>query len=121
MRVRMQLTIVITLALAACGGSPPAPGNADTITGTERFGWDQPASDAAELASFRYAIYVDEARSEAADISCGSTQTSGRFACTARLPEMTAGTHSLQVAAFVIDAGTPRESARSTAVRVVKR
>jgi hypothetical protein len=110
------------LALCACGGSSGAPGsnNVEMITGAERFGWDQPAADAGELASFQYAIYVDNARAEAADVSCGSAATSGRFACTCQLPLLSAGSHTVQVAAFVTEAGTTRESARSEAVRVVK-
>jgi hypothetical protein len=34
---------------------------------------------------------------------------------------MPAGAHTLQIAAFVIDGGIIRESARSAAVRVMKR
>jgi hypothetical protein len=114
---------LLGLVVYACGGatgSPPGSGSAETITGAERFGWEQPANDAGELASFRYAIYVDETRTEAGDVSCGSASTIGRFACTCALPVMTSGSHSLQVAAFVIDAGTTRESTRSAAVRVIK-
>jgi hypothetical protein len=120
MTVRSSILALVCLACAACGGSPSSP-SADTITGGERFGWDQAAADAAEAASFRFAIYVDDARSEATDASCATSQASGRFACTAALPAMTTGAHSLQVAAFVLDAGVVRESARSAAVRVVKR
>ena len=105
--------------MSACGGSPPtSPGNGETITGNERFGWDQPAADAGELATFRYALYVNDARSEAADVSCDAAASGGRFPCTSRLPSLAAGTHTLQVAAFVIDGGVVRESARSAGVRV---
>ena len=111
-----------SLILAACGGSPPPPPDgSDTVTGDERFGWDQPAADAGELASFRYALYVDDVRSEAADVSCTPGQVSGRFTCTARLPALASGTHSLQVAAYVLDGDATRESTRSAIVRVVKR
>src|SRR6266511_8795 len=104
---------IASLVRAACGGSTPAPSGTETITGVERFGWDQPAADAGELASFRYALYVDDARSEAADVSCAPGQASGRFACTSSLPAISNGTHTLQIAAFVIDGGAVRESARS--------
>lgn len=110
---------------AACGGrSPASPDSGDVITGSERFGWDQPAADAGELATFRYAMYVDETRSEAADVMCDAASGSssgGRFACTARMPSMPNGAHTLQVAAFVTDAGVLRESPRSAGVRVFKR
>jgi hypothetical protein len=118
---RKRLIAVASFVFAACGGSPSPPSGAETITGTERFGWDQPAADAGELASFRYAFYVDDARLEAADVSCAPGPSSGRFACTSDLPTMSSGVHTLQVAAFVIDAGAIRESARSAAVRVIKR
>src|SRR5262249_9679570 len=98
-----------------------APRDGDAITGAERLGWDQAAADAGELASFRYALYVDDVRSEAAGVSCAPAQTAGRFACTSRLPSMPSGVHDVQVAAFVLDEGVIRESARSASVRVVKR
>ena len=119
--VFVTFATVVAFVLTACGGSPPAPANAETITGTERFGWDQPAADAGELATFRYAMYVDDVRSEAADVSCAPGASSGRFACTSNLPSMSGGAHTLQVAAFVLDAGVVRESMRSVAVRVMKR
>src|SRR4029079_7118626 len=108
-RVRRTLLTCALLAMAACGGSPGAPSDADVISGGDRFGGDHPAADAGELASFRYAIYVDEARSDAEDVSCATAASSGRFACTARLPAMSAGAHTVQVAAFVTDGGAVRE------------
>lgn len=119
---RQRLSLVMALGLAACGGShntSPSP-DAERITGLERFGWDQPAADAGELASFRYALYVDDARGDAIDVSCVAGASSGRFTCTCRLPALTGGAHTLQVAAFVLDGGVTRESARSSAVRIVK-
>src|SRR5436309_2849577 len=97
-----------SVVLATCGGPSGAPGsgNGEAITGAERFGWDQPAPDAGELATFDYAIYVDSSRAEAADVSCEAASTSGRFACTCSLPQMASGSHTLQIAAFVLDAGT---------------
>ena len=71
--------------LTACGSgnspepSPPGAGVGETITGRERIGWDQQASSPAELATFRYAIYVDGARSEIAEVSCSGERGSGRL------------------------------------------
>lgn len=113
--------VVVAMVVAACGKSPSSPTDTETITGSERFGWDQPAADAGELATFRYAIYVDDARSEASDVSCAASASNGRFACTSQLPSIPAGTHSLQVASFVVDGGAVRESARSASVRVTRR
>ena len=60
-----------------------------------------PAADTAELATFRYAIYVDGARSELADVTCGSTAGAGGFACSGRLPAMSVGTHTLELAVLL--------------------
>jgi glucose/arabinose dehydrogenase len=116
----------VGLALAvACGGndappSPePGPGGGETISGNERLGWNQSAADAVELATFRYAIYVDGARSEIADVSC-SAAASG-FACSGRLPAMAAGAHVLELATFVLSGSDPIESPRSSPLTVTLR
>jgi hypothetical protein len=117
------ILFLLCIAIAACGQSSPPPpfvtppGNTETIAGTERIGWDQRAADTVELATFRYAIYVDGARSELSDASCGNTASSAGFACTARLPRLSTGSHVLELASFVVDGGT-LESARSAALRV---
>ena len=97
--------------------SPPGTGGGETITGRERLGWDQPASSTAELATFRYAIYVDGVRSEVPDPACGATAGAGGFACSGRLPPMNAGGHTLELAAFY-ESGGIIESARSAPLRV---
>jgi hypothetical protein len=65
-------------------------------------------------------MYVDNNRTEAADVSCDATSAGGRFTCTCQLPQMASGSHTLQVATFVTEDGATRESARSDTVRVVK-
>jgi hypothetical protein len=122
MTVRALTLLTGALVLTACRSeSPSAPSGGETISGSERFGWDQPAADAAELATFRYAIYVDDARSEAAGVSCAAAAVSGRFSCSSSLPSMSNGNHTLSVASFVVDGGAVRESPRSAPVSVVKR
>ena len=121
MRARSCLLFALLL-LAACGGTPPPtpspPGDlGETITGRERLGWDQPAPDRAELATFRYALYVDGVRSEIAEIVCATTAGPAGFPCSGRLPPLTVGTHTLELAAF-IDAGGILESAKSPSLRV---
>jgi len=109
--------------MMSCGGSPPAPpsvgnpGGSQTINGTERIGWDQPAADAVELATIGYAIYVDGARTALADVTCASTPAGVGFPCTARLPAMSAGTHALELVS-IADSGAGPESARSPALQV---
>ena len=100
--------------------SPPVvatPPTVETVSGTERVGWDQPAADTVELATIGYAIYVDGARTTLAGVTCAATAASTGFPCTARLPSMSAGAHTLELASFVNDGGV-LESARSAALRV---
>jgi glucose/arabinose dehydrogenase len=123
MRALVFGALVTLLASAGCGRStpptpgPPGPGGGESITGRERIGWDQQASDAVELARFQYALYVDGARTVLAEVSCGATAAAPGFPCSGRLPALSAGAHSLELAAFVDDGGVV-ESARSSALRV---
>jgi glucose/arabinose dehydrogenase len=122
MAARFYLLPALVLA-AACGRtSPPTPSPptapGETITGRERLGWDQQASNGAELATFRYAIYVDGIRSELAEVLCGSAAGAAGFACSGRLPALTNGSHTLELAAFTLDAAGILESARSTPLQV---
>ncbi len=118
--------VLITLiVVAGCGGdttpptpTPPGPGAGESITGRERIGWDQLASTTEELATFRYAIYVDGTRNEVTETSCGQTATSAGFPCSGRLPAMSAGAHTLELATYVVDDGGVAESAKSSSLRV---
>ena len=118
------LLALAVLLLAACSKTAPAPPQmtpptgGETINGTERIGWTQSAADAVELSLVKYAIYVDGTRSELAGVSCDVNASSGGFACSARLPTLTAGAHTLELASFVSDGGI-LESARSAALRVM--
>jgi glucose/arabinose dehydrogenase len=122
MDVARRACVLLALLTIGCGRTPPptpspGPGTGETITGRERLGWDQPATSTAELATFRYAIYVDGARSEIADVNCGATAGAGGFACSGRLPAMSNGSHTLELAAF-FDAGGIVESPKSAPLRV---
>ena len=118
--VRVLTGLAALMALTACDDpqTPTTPPSTDErITGNERIGWDQPAANASELASFRYAIYVDGARSELSNVSCATTAGPSGFACSASLPSMFPGTHTLEIAAFVVD-GAVLESGKSASLRV---
>jgi len=121
--VRVLLIAIASSAVAACGGTAPQPpvvsppAANETINGTERIGWDQPAADAVELASIRYAIYVDGRRGEVTGADCVPSAGAARFSCSARLPPLPPGTHTLQLASFVVD-GAMLESARSGVLTV---
>ena len=111
------------LGAASCGGdsapppSTPDPGvSGERISGNERLGWSQSASSASELATFRYAAYVDGNRAELGGVSCGGS--SAPFACSASMPQMSPGSHSIELVSFVVDNGTTVESGRSAVLRV---
>jgi len=116
--------VVAILAAAACGdsrssGTPsPPPFSGETIRGTERLGWDQLAASQAELRTFSYAIYVDGTRSVMSDTTCGTPAAATGFACSGRLPSMTPGQHTLEIAAFITVDGVVTESPRSSPLRV---
>jgi glucose/arabinose dehydrogenase len=114
----------LALGLASCGGgSTPPPstsdpgGTGERISGNERLGWNQAASSANELATFRYVAYVDGTRVELADVSCGGL-AGGTASCNSRMPAMTPGAHGLELASFVVDGSTVIESGRSAVLRV---
>src|SRR2546428_11509589 len=113
---RVLWPVIAVGALFGCSKSPQppqqVPPSAERITGSERLGWTQQATDQVELAGFKYAIYVDGARSQLAGVSCPSTGSSAGFECSAPLPKMSAGSHTLNLAAY-IDSGTVLESERS--------
>ena len=112
---------IVTVACGADTPEPPVvtPGPPETVAGTERLGWTQRATDAAELSTFRYAAYVDGARAELTGVSCQplSPQTSSDFDCTAPLPPMSTGPHTLELATFIVD-GDLLESGRSAPLQV---
>jgi glucose/arabinose dehydrogenase len=128
----MAGVLVLSLCLAAmvaCDGQPPSPPppaptpqplpGAEQIIGNERIGWDQFAVTRGELAGLRYLAYVDGAAGvELQDVSCGAVPSPSGFACTARLPTLSPGPHSLVLSAFV-DNGTRIESPRSSPLGVV--
>ena len=70
-----------------------------------------------ELATFGYAIYVDGTRTVATGVACTPPAAATGFPCTAALPPLTSGAHSLQVASFVNDGGL-LESTLSAALQV---
>lgn len=121
---RLWIIVLCCLVATACDKKTPAPPVVDappaveTINGSERIGWEQPAADAVELATISYALYVDGARTLVAGVTCGSTRTAAGFSCTGPLPSMTPGAHAIELASFVNDGGV-HESARSAQLHVL--
>jgi glucose/arabinose dehydrogenase len=116
----LGLALVLSIACSKPTPAPPEvtpPSAGETINGTERIGWLQRAADATELSSVRYTLWVDGARSELTGASCDTTATADGFSCSARLPTLSAGAHTVELSSFIVD-GSVFESARSAALRV---
>ena len=97
---------------------PTPSGNGERISGSERLGWNQAASDAGELGTFRYAAYVDGTlASSSTDVSCGGA-SGGPFPAAAGCPTMAPGAHTIELVSFVVDNGNVIESGRSATLRV---
>jgi aldose sugar dehydrogenase len=104
------------LAVTACGRTPAPPPD-EPVAGTERLGWTQAAADAVELGTFRYIVYIDGQRFELAGASCARSQPQADFSCSAPIPRMSSGTHTLEIATFIVE-GTTFESSRSAPIQV---
>jgi glucose/arabinose dehydrogenase len=123
-RLGLACSIALLPAFSACGSSSPPPstsepppGGGERISGNERLGWNQSAESASELATLRYAAYIDtNNRVELTDVSCGAS--GGGFACNSRMPSMSSGSHSIELVSFVLDGDTVVESGRAAPLRV---
>jgi hypothetical protein len=118
---------LLAAATIACGKTAEAPPSVtaeptEHVAGTERFAWTQTAADSREVKTFRYAAYVDGIRVELMDVSCEppASPTSTTFECSAPLPALSAGTHVLEVAMFIVEGSAVRESPRSAPMKVLK-
>src|SRR5262245_1762402 len=125
MRRLLCVTIVSAMTLSACGGtdnpppsSPPPSGGGDTITGRERVAWTQTIGNPADIALYRYALYVDGTRRALEGETCAATSSAASFDCSAPLPSMTAGSHTLELVSFVTQGDTVYESPKSSGLRV---
>ena len=98
---------------------PPIPGGTgERISGNERLGWNQAATGAGELATFRYAAYVDGTRVELDRRVLRRPERRDALPCNSRMPAMSPGAHSIELASFVSTAAPSIESGRSAALRV---
>ncbi|MQA28712.1 MAG: hypothetical protein GEU82_02575 [Luteitalea sp.] len=120
---RTAIALLCLGASAACDNSDPAeppetPPASERITGNERFGWTQAAASTDELASIQYAAYVDGSRVELAGVGCDSSPQAAGFSCSAPLPPLAVGNHTLELASFVVVGTTVLEGPRSSPLRV---
>ena len=113
--------LVAALALA-CGGSssdsagPSQPGSGGTAGGP-KLAWDQSAPGADELRQYSYVLYVDGTAVPLSGAACGTLAAETlTAACTAPLPAMSAGQHTLEMATRITRDGVILESARSAPI-----
>lgn len=120
----LALILAACLSVAGCDKKQPetpdpgSPSNDTRVSPGDRLGWAQQAADAAEAASFQYALYVDGARTTLAGVACVAAAGGVGFDCSGVLPTLSAGAHTLELASFVVDGATVLESARSAPLRV---
>ncbi len=122
----LALIVVACMCVAGCDKKEPEapdpgtpPGGDVRVSPGDRLGWTQQAPDAAALASYQYALYVDGFRLTLAGASCAQAASGTAFDCSATLPTFSAGTHTLELATFIVDGGSTAESGRSAALRVI--
>jgi glucose/arabinose dehydrogenase len=123
---RFALTVLVCVCVAACDKKTPEtpdpgsgnPSGETRVAPGDRLGWSQQAADAIEVASFQFALYIDGVRTALSGVSCVATSSSSDFDCSASLPGMSNGTHTLELASFVVDGSTTVESGKSAPLRV---
>jgi glucose/arabinose dehydrogenase len=125
----MVRTLAVILAACICIAGcdkkmpeTPDPGDPSgevRVSPGDRLGWTQQAADTSELASFQFALYVDGSRTTLAGVSCVRAASGTAFDCSATLPTLSTGAHTLELASFVVDGSATIESARSGALRVI--
>ncbi|MEP7310595.1 MAG: PQQ-dependent sugar dehydrogenase [Acidobacteriota bacterium] len=92
---------VVLLSLLAFAAQEGAVGLVPIIIGgNERFAWDQAADDDAQVATLGYIAYVDGNAVDMAGRSC-VLSAPARYTCTAPLPPLTIGFHTVDIAATV--------------------
>lgn len=127
LRVGPILPLLLFVALLAGCGSSPSPGgpsgpndggappSAGDIVGGELIGWDQLAPSVDAARAYTYTLYVDDNfHSVLGGVACDPSVSAVGYRCSAVLPTLTRGGHSLQISSKVGD----QESARSAPISV---
>ncbi len=120
---RFALALVACACVAGCDKKDPEtpdPGNPSgdiQVAPGDRLGWTQPAPDSADITSLQFALYVDGTGTALTGAGC--TRSGDAFSCSAVLPTLTTGMHTLELAAFVNEGSATAESSRSAPLQVV--
>jgi hypothetical protein len=81
------------------------------ITGTEKIGWDHELLPTTRLSDYQYSIYVDDVLTRLSGVTCTMKEKSDLIAeCSARLPPLPEGQHSLRVVVIRVNGPTPTAS-----------
>jgi hypothetical protein len=119
MPLKALLVCLVSAWALACGGSssdsagPSQPGSGGTAGGP-KLAWDQSAPGTDELRQYSYVLYVDGTAVPLPGAACGTLAAETlAAACTAPLPAMSAGQHTLEMATRITRDGVVLESARS--------
>jgi hypothetical protein len=93
------------------GGNGDAP---PEIRGSERLAWDQVAQSLQQLESLTFRLYVSGTPTTLPDSRCSRTPTASGYQCSAGLPPMSRGQHTLELTSILHGA----ESARSAPITI---
>ena len=135
-RSRPALALLVAL-VAACGrtsttppndnpgpvtppGGQPPPSGPVTVTGNERIGWEQDVSAGGNIREYQFIVFVDARRTTLPDVQCSSTAGPSGHTCSAQLPYMTEGRHTLRIVASRPVDGREPTSDRSEELIVIK-
>jgi glucose/arabinose dehydrogenase len=88
------------------------------VTGRERVGWIQGSVSASDMTVLQFAGYIDGSRRVLEGTTC-SPSSGDSFSCSAPLPPMPAGRHTLEIASFFVSDRGVVESPRSPALQLV--
>ena len=120
----LAVGLLLSISVAACNKKEPEtpdPGNPSgevRVSPGDRLGWTQQAADSIQLATYQFALYIDGTRTVLSGVNC-TPAAGGTFDCSAILPPLTTGTHTLELGSFVLDGTVTIESSRSAALRVI--
>ncbi|MEO8260455.1 MAG: PQQ-dependent sugar dehydrogenase [Acidobacteriota bacterium] len=112
-RPAFVLLSLMTLA-AQVGQLPLVP---IILGGNERLAWDQAGNDDTGIGTLRYIVYVDGKAVDLTGESCSRSSSSAGFSCSAPLPPLTIGLHSLDIAAA--SRGSSLQTSRSNRLLVL--
>ena len=116
----LGLAVLASLALA-CGGDhepddgDPSSGGSGTRTG-DRLSWDQAAPSWEQLRAYLFRVYVDGEPIGLTQVECARAASNGLFACSAPVPALSAGRHTLSMTAVYLGFESERSAQTSIVI-----